>query len=131
MATAVYQRPSVIVPRKRSVPLPTPCLSQHPVFAKSTHAALQAVTRAESSSAPPVSVTVLNGSNGKTVRMHLDRTATVQQLKKRFLQETNPGSTGDVHLACNGKPVDDHQTLGMLNLRDTAQFITFQKCVGG
>ncbi|KAI1887596.1 hypothetical protein AGOR_G00191930 [Albula goreensis] len=115
-------------------PVPQPFHTHHKVFQNSTHATLQAVLGAEPLCSPtaPIRVSVLNGSDGRLVRMDLKRSDTVETLKKMFLQERGtPDLTSKLNLACNGKPALDHQTLAELQLNETAMFVTYQKCIGG
>ncbi|KAG5848292.1 hypothetical protein ANANG_G00096950 [Anguilla anguilla] len=111
------------------VPVPQP---YHSVFVKSTHASLQAVTGAELLSSGPalIKVSVLNASNTRMVQMDLDKSDTVGKLKEKFLQQC-PDHSGNLNLACNGKPVLESQTLNELNLKESALFVTYQRCVGG
>ncbi|KAJ8335952.1 hypothetical protein SKAU_G00392940 [Synaphobranchus kaupii] len=112
-------------------PAPVP-QRYHPLFRGSTHATLMAVSGAESSrSSPvPVNVRVLNASDNSMVHMVLDKSDTVGKLKEMFLRE-RPDLSGSLQLACNGKPAAEHQTLEALHLKESALFVTFQKCVGG
>uniref|UniRef100_A0A8C8CAF9 Ubiquitin-like domain-containing protein n=1 Tax=Oncorhynchus tshawytscha TaxID=74940 RepID=A0A8C8CAF9_ONCTS len=79
---------------------------------------------------PPIPVpynpTFLNASHTSL----LVSTDTIGKLQRRFLQK-RPDLTGSLNLAYNGKPVQGHQSLGELGVKNGATFITFQRCLGG
>ncbi|KAM9399404.1 uncharacterized protein ACWYII_031593 isoform 1-T1 [Salvelinus alpinus] len=132
MAMAKLQRPVALPVRLqhclRGDP-PIPVLYD-PTFLNTTHASLLAVKDLESTRASHFTVTVLNGSDGKRVPLVLKSTDTIGKLQESFLQK-RPDLTGSLNLAYNGKPVQGHQSLGELGVKDGATFITFQRCHGG
>ncbi|XP_024293728.1 uncharacterized protein LOC112262271 [Oncorhynchus tshawytscha] len=132
MATANVQRPMALPVRLwhcLSGDPPIPVLYD-PTFLNATHASLLAVKDPELTRASHFTVTVLNGSDGKKVPLVLKSTDTIGKLQKSFLQK-QPDLTGSLNLAYNGKPVQGHQSLGELGVKDGATFITFQRCHGG
>ncbi|KAG7458547.1 hypothetical protein MATL_G00221680 [Megalops atlanticus] len=124
----VYAPHQVQCPVRGDPPAPVP-QPFHAVFKTSTHASLFPVT--EACTPPgPITVHVLDGSSGRKVSMSLERSDTIGKLQKMFLQE-RPDLARSLNLACNGKPVLEHQTLAELRVKEGVTFITFQKCVGG
>ncbi|KAJ8281268.1 hypothetical protein GJAV_G00065600 [Gymnothorax javanicus] len=119
--------------RKADPPAPVPRLldSIDPRFESSTHFSLQAVTKPDSErGSDQVKVSVLNFSNGREVKVNVHKSTTVGKVKEMYLQQI-PAPSQTLQLVCNGKPLADHQTLEMLNLKGSAMFIICQRCVGG
>uniref|UniRef100_A0A674EMW7 Ubiquitin-like domain-containing protein n=1 Tax=Salmo trutta TaxID=8032 RepID=A0A674EMW7_SALTR len=132
MATANLQWPMALSVRlqhfpRGDPPIPVP---YDPTFLKATHASLLVVKDTKPTRASRFAVTVLNGSDGKIVPLVLKSTDTIGKLQRRFLQK-RPDLTGSLNLAYNGKPVQGHQSLGELGVKNGATFITFQRCRGG
>ncbi|KAK6324963.1 hypothetical protein J4Q44_G00043050 [Coregonus suidteri] len=132
MATAQLQWPMAFQFRLQHCPrgdLPIPILYD-PTFLNATHTSLVVVKDPEPTRASRFTVTVLNGSDGKRVQLVLKSTDTIGKLQRKFLQK-RPDLTGSLNLAYNGKPVQGHQSLGELGVKNGATFITFQRCRGG
>ncbi|KAM9529843.1 uncharacterized protein ACWYII_041889 isoform 1-T1 [Salvelinus alpinus] len=132
MATAQLQWPMALPVRRQHCPrgdspIPVP---YDPTFLNATHASLLVVQDHKSTRSSRLTVTVLNGSDGKRVPMVLKSTDTIGKLQKSFLLK-QPELTGSLNLAYNGKPVQGHQSLGELGVKNGATFITFQRCQGG
>uniref|UniRef100_A0A3B3T6Y4 Ubiquitin-like domain-containing protein n=1 Tax=Paramormyrops kingsleyae TaxID=1676925 RepID=A0A3B3T6Y4_9TELE len=98
---------------------------------RSTHATLKAVNEGVSlnPTTSHISVSVFDGSNGRTVKLQLLEADTVGKVKEKLKEGPMPGLS--LELACNGKPVAEHQTLRELCVLGQVTFITYQKCVGG
>uniref|UniRef100_A0A8C8C890 Ubiquitin-like domain-containing protein n=1 Tax=Oncorhynchus tshawytscha TaxID=74940 RepID=A0A8C8C890_ONCTS len=132
MATAQLQWPMALPVRlhdcpRGDPPIPVP---YDPTFLNATHASLLVVQDHKPNRASRVAVTVLSGSDGKRVPFVLKSTDTIGKLQRRFLQK-RPDLTGSLNLAYNGKPVQRHQSLGELGVKNGATFITFLRCLGG
>lgn len=97
----------------------------YPPLKHTIHASLRAVRE----SAPPFSVRVINGSNGKVVHLGVNSTDTISKLRAQFCEES-PEWKG-LSLALNGKPVKEHQRLQDLGVKEGATFVTFRRCHGG
>ncbi|KAJ8367274.1 hypothetical protein AAFF_G00323350 [Aldrovandia affinis] len=132
VSRALYYTPGQVECAAKGDPPATVPQPFHVTFKSSTHATLQAVSGAVSPCSPPalVRVSVFNGSDSKMVHMVLERSDTIGKLQKMYLLE-RPDLSGSLHLACNGKPVLEHQTLEELKLKESAMFVTYQKCIGG
>uniref|UniRef100_A0A4W5LR10 Ubiquitin-like domain-containing protein n=1 Tax=Hucho hucho TaxID=62062 RepID=A0A4W5LR10_9TELE len=132
MATAMLQCPRVLPVRlqhslRGDPPIPVP---YDPTFLNTTHTSLRVVKDPEPTRGIHFTVTVLNGSDGKRVPLVLKSTDTIGKLLRSF-QRKRPDLTGSLNLAYNGKPVQGHQSLGELGVKNGATFITFQRCIGG
>uniref|UniRef100_A0A8C9RKV7 Ubiquitin-like domain-containing protein n=2 Tax=Scleropages formosus TaxID=113540 RepID=A0A8C9RKV7_SCLFO len=109
------------------LPVPEPF---HPGLQSTSHFHLKAARDAlPEPNKGPVLVSIVDGSKGKTVRMTLDRSATVAELKQKFLQQMPDLQW--LSLSCNGKPVQEHDVLKDLRLGEKVTFVTFQRCHGG
>ncbi|KAA0722044.1 hypothetical protein E1301_Tti012118 [Triplophysa tibetana] len=102
----------------------------HPAFANTTHGVLMVKEPIvlDSPTSGPVHVNILNGSNGTRITFKLNSSDTIGKLKQELLNK-QPEFGGN--LVFNGKPVEAHQTLGELQVKHGATFITYQKCHGG
>uniref|UniRef100_A0A4W5LR18 Ubiquitin-like domain-containing protein n=1 Tax=Hucho hucho TaxID=62062 RepID=A0A4W5LR18_9TELE len=132
MATAQLQWPMALAVRlhdcpRGDPPIPVP---YDPTFLNATHTSLLVVQDHKPTRASRLTVTVLNGSDGKRVPLVLKSTDTIDKLQRSLLRK-RPDLTGSLNLAYNGKPVQGHQSLGELGVKNGATFITFQRCIGG
>uniref|UniRef100_A0A8C7PFE1 Ubiquitin-like domain-containing protein n=1 Tax=Oncorhynchus mykiss TaxID=8022 RepID=A0A8C7PFE1_ONCMY len=132
MATAKLQWPMASHVRLQHCPRGDPPIPApyNPTFLNATHTSLLVVKDTKPTRASHFTVTVLNGSDGKIVPLLLKSTDTIGKLQRRFLQK-RPDLTGSLNLAYNGKPVQRHQSLRELGVKNGATFITFQRCLGG
>lgn len=78
----------------------------------------------------PIQLSVINGSIGKKVVLTLSSGDTIAKLKKEYIK-LHPEMCGKLNLILNGKPVQDHQSLGELGVKSEATFQTYQLCTGG
>lgn len=117
-------------PERTRSPAPTP-VPFDPTFQRSTHATLKPFKEDVSlnPTSSHLSVSILDGSSGRTVNLQLLETDTVRKVKEKLKESPMPGLS--LELACNGKPVAEHQTLGELCVLGQVTFITYHKCVGG
>uniref|UniRef100_A0A4W5LUG8 Ubiquitin-like domain-containing protein n=1 Tax=Hucho hucho TaxID=62062 RepID=A0A4W5LUG8_9TELE len=131
MATAQLQSLTTFLFRLHDCPKdPSIPVSYDPSFLNTSHTSLLVVQDPKPTRASDLTVTVLNGSDGKRVPLVLKSTDTIGKLQRSFLRK-RPDLTGSLNLAYNGKPVQGHQSLGELGVKNGATFITFQRCIGG
>ncbi|KAL2077019.1 hypothetical protein ACEWY4_026523 [Coilia grayii] len=107
-----------------------PAVPLHPGLERSTHVSLGVVTPTPTPPPATIHLSVINGSNGKTTQLKLKSGDTIGKLKRKYLQLC-PEMCDRLNLVCNGKPVQDQQSLAELGVKPGATFVTFQRCTGG
>lgn len=103
----------------------------YPALRDATHGVLTVQDLTDSTTSGLMHVNIRSGFNGTSVPFQLNITDTVGKLKQQFLQTTKPDFKGNLDLVYNGKPVEAHQTLAELELKQGAAFLILHRCHGG
>ncbi|KAH1170955.1 hypothetical protein KIL84_006573 [Mauremys mutica] len=76
-----------------------------------------------------VSLTISNGP--KTLQLEVDLHDTVDQLKKRIMQERKFGGSESISLLYENRELKSSETLGQQNVKNQATLFIVHKCNGG